>query len=76
MAALDPLTNLANRRELEVTLNREVQRAIRTSETLSLILFDVDHFKRVNDERGHLAGDEVLIRLAGAWSATCGRWTW
>ena len=66
MAALDPLTNLANRRELEVTLNREVQRAIRTSETLSLILFDVDHFKRVNDERGHLAGDEVLIRLAGA----------
>jgi two-component system cell cycle response regulator len=66
LAALDPLTNLANRREFEMTLNREVKRAVRTGETLSLIILDVDHFKRVNDQRGHLAGDSVLVSLARA----------
>lgn len=64
MAAIDGLTGLANRREFEGALSREVGRAIRTHEPLSLLVVDVDHFKHINDSRGHLAGDEVLRSLA------------
>ncbi|HLI24802.1 MAG TPA: GGDEF domain-containing protein, partial [Acidimicrobiales bacterium] len=64
MAAIDGLTGLANRREFENALAREVSRCQRVREPLSLMLIDVDHFKRVNDTRGHLAGDEVLRTLA------------
>ncbi len=59
-AAIDGLTGLANRREFDRVLAREVNRADRTEEPLSLVVFDVDHFKDINDSRGHLAGDEVL----------------
>jgi diguanylate cyclase (GGDEF)-like protein len=69
MAAMDSLTSLANRREFELTLAREVHRAVRTGEMLSLIIFDVDHFKQVNDRRGHLAGDGLLVTLARAMEA-------
>jgi diguanylate cyclase (GGDEF)-like protein len=69
-AAIDGLTGLANRREFDQVLSREVKRAERTKEPLSLAVFDVDHFKQINDSRGHLAGDEVLRvighELAGA----------
>ncbi len=69
-AAMDGLTGLANRREFDTVLAREVNRCERTREPLSLIVFDVDHFKNVNDTRGHLGGDEVLRAigsvLAGA----------
>lgn len=64
LAASDGLTGLANRREFDQTLAREVNRAERTREPLSLIVFDVDHFKMINDTRGHLGGDEVLRALA------------
>jgi diguanylate cyclase (GGDEF)-like protein len=63
-AAIDGLTGLANRREFDQVLTREVHRAHRTDEPLSLVVFDVDHFKEINDSRGHLAGDEVLRAVA------------
>jgi diguanylate cyclase (GGDEF)-like protein len=59
-AAIDGLTGLANRREFDQVLPREVSRVERTGEPLSLVVFDVDHFKKINDTHGHLAGDEVL----------------
>ena len=70
LAAIDGLTGLANRREFDQVLAREVSRSERSHEPLSLLVFDVDHFKRINDTRGHLGGDEVLraiaVVLAGA----------
>jgi diguanylate cyclase (GGDEF)-like protein len=65
IAAQDGLTGLANRREFDRTLRRDVGRAVRTGEPLSLIVFDVDHFKAINDNQGHLAGDDVLRQLSG-----------
>lgn len=59
----DPLTELYNRRYMEETFDREWHRAQRQRLPLSVILFDVDHFKQVNDTRGHEAGDMVLAGL-------------
>jgi diguanylate cyclase (GGDEF)-like protein len=59
----DPLTGLYNRRFLEDSLMRELSRAKRKTHPLSIILLDIDHFKRVNDTFGHGAGDMVLRRL-------------
>ena len=56
----DGLTGIFNRRCLEAELNREFERFKRYGNALSLIFLDLDHFKRVNDTHGHLAGDEVL----------------
>ncbi len=64
LANEDGLTGLANRRVFEDVLAREVARSRRTGEPLSLVVFDVDHFKRVNDTYGHQAGDDVLRRVA------------
>jgi diguanylate cyclase (GGDEF)-like protein len=60
----DTLTGLGNRATLETTLDREFAAANRHEEALSIIMLDVDNFKAVNDQHGHLAGDEVLRRLA------------
>ncbi|HEV3189768.1 MAG TPA: GGDEF domain-containing protein, partial [Polyangiaceae bacterium] len=60
----DPLTKSYNRRYLVDRLTSEVAYAKRHSSRLALILFDLDHFKRVNDTHGHLAGDEVLREVA------------
>jgi diguanylate cyclase (GGDEF)-like protein/PAS domain S-box-containing protein len=60
----DPLTGVANRRAAEQLLNKELARVQRGGTRLSVALFDVDHFKRVNDEFGHNVGDEVLRRIA------------
>ena len=59
----DPLTGLFNRRYLEETLSREERRAARANSPIGLIVFDVDHFKRLNDTHGHDAGDAVLRAL-------------
>ena len=64
LAKEDGLTGLANRRVFEDVLSREVSRAHRSHEPLSLIVFDVDHFKQVNDTLGHPAGDDVLRHVA------------
>lgn len=58
--ALDPLLGIANRRHFDVRLEEELKRCMRNGQPLSLILFDLDHFKQVNDTYLHQAGDEVL----------------
>ncbi len=60
----DGLTKLFNRRYIEETLCKEFDRARRYEHPLAVILTDIDHFKRVNDVHGHLAGDEVLRVVA------------
>ncbi len=60
----DPLTDLYNRRHLEISLQRELARAQRHGFPVSLIMLDVDHFKAFNDANGHDAGDEVLRSVA------------
>lgn len=62
-AIRDALTGLYNRRYLDETLDREVARARRDGSPLSLIMIDIDHFKKVNDIYGHQAGDLVLKAL-------------
>lgn len=64
LAGTDELTGLINRRGFEEHLTRELDRAARRMTPLSLLLLDVDWFKNYNDDFGHLAGDEVLHRLA------------
>jgi diguanylate cyclase (GGDEF)-like protein len=62
----DPLTDLLNRRGFQEVFDLELERARRADQPLSLIVGDLDHFKRVNDTHGHAAGDEVLRRVAHA----------
>lgn len=64
LAASDPLTGLANHGEFHARLTEEVQRARRHGRDLSLVLMDLDHFKEVNDARGHQMGDAVLAETA------------
>jgi diguanylate cyclase (GGDEF)-like protein/PAS domain S-box-containing protein len=64
LATTDTLTGICNRRRFDEVLASEIERAARFSSPLSLILFDIDHFKRINDTFGHQAGDRVLIQLA------------
>ena len=60
LAMMDPLTSLPNRRQLEEVLASEIAKAERTSAAIHCAMIDVDHFKRFNDEYGHVAGDAVL----------------
>ncbi|MDH5191672.1 MAG: DUF484 family protein [Gammaproteobacteria bacterium] len=60
----DPLTRINNRRFFDQRLGEEVSRAHRNAEPLSCLFFDVDHFKRINDNYGHQAGDQVLAEVA------------
>jgi two-component system, cell cycle response regulator len=64
LTVIDPLTNLHNRRFMTEALEREFSRAQRHKRPLSLVMFDIDRFKQVNDVHGHLAGDFVLRDLA------------
>jgi diguanylate cyclase (GGDEF)-like protein len=64
LADLDALTNLHNRRYFHETLAREATRAHRYDRRLSLVVFDIDDFKAINDRIGHLAGDGVLAAVA------------
>jgi diguanylate cyclase (GGDEF)-like protein len=71
LADLDALTGLHNRRYFHETLAREVARAHRYHRRLSLIIFDLDDFKAVNDRVGHLAGDAVLAEAAERLQSVC-----
>ena len=64
MAYTDALTGLYNRRYLNANLDRKILEIAETAKPISLIIFDIDHFKKVNDVHGHAVGDEVLRVLA------------
>jgi diguanylate cyclase (GGDEF)-like protein len=64
LAQTDTLTGVANRRFLEKFLCAEIQRSQRRSLVFSVLFFDIDHFKQINDEYGHLCGDYVLQKFA------------
>ena len=70
IAALDPLTGIYNRRFGLARLNEEFARAARSRAPLALIVFDIDHFKDVNDTYGHLLGDRVLVAVTKATKKT------
>src|SRR5262249_44001425 len=63
LSIVDGLTGVHNKRFFEEVLEREVARTQRHGGAVTLILFDIDHFKKVNDTYGHLAGDTILVSL-------------
>jgi diguanylate cyclase (GGDEF)-like protein len=70
-ATHDALTGLPNRRELERQLKRELERSNRYGEIFSLAIIDLDHFKELNDSRGHEAGDVLLRQAADTIQEAC-----
>nr|WP_320013363.1 sensor domain-containing diguanylate cyclase [uncultured Desulfobacter sp.] len=80
LAHVDQLTKLANRRSLDNSIKSEFNRSTRYGTTFSLILFDIDNFKNINDTYGHPIGDKVLVDIAGITnerlrsSDVSGRW--
>jgi two-component system cell cycle response regulator len=64
LSVTDELTRLSNSRYLNQVLRRETKRSVRSGSTLSLLFLDLDSFKQVNDEHGHLAGSKVLMEAA------------
>jgi diguanylate cyclase (GGDEF)-like protein/PAS domain S-box-containing protein len=73
LASTDGLTGLANRRTFDETLTREWARTLRLKDSLSLIVVDVDHFKKFNDHFGHQVGDDCLRGIALSLSAAARR---
>ncbi|WP_231591650.1 GGDEF domain-containing protein [Cellvibrio sp. pealriver] len=71
LALLDPLTMLGNRAALDTALRRELQMAERHHTSLSLLIIDVDFFKKINDEYGHNRGDMVLREIAKNIQSVC-----
>lgn len=69
-ATTDELTGVLSRRAFRVAAELEMARAARTGQPLTLAVVDLDDFKRINDERGHAAGDAVLAGLARSWRRT------
>lgn len=65
----DPLTGLANRRYFDQLFSNEWRRSNRNRTSLSFVMFDLDHFKNYNDDLGHPAGDQCLVRVAGVLEA-------
>ncbi|PTN33588.1 GGDEF domain-containing protein [Desulfonatronum sp. SC1] len=61
----DELTQLNNRRALDAFLNRAITTAVASGKPLSMIFMDIDHFKKFNDDYGHLVGDQALVTVAG-----------
>jgi diguanylate cyclase (GGDEF)-like protein len=64
MTITDGLTNLCNRKQLDTVLEEEIARARRHRRELSVLMLDIDHFKKINDTHGHVTGDSVLRGLA------------
>ncbi|MEE8638220.1 MAG: GGDEF domain-containing protein [Candidatus Margulisiibacteriota bacterium] len=70
LSVIDELTQVHNRRYFNIKIQKEFTRAERYGHPLSLLMVDIDHFKKFNDTYGHLAGDEVLIKTAEVIQAT------
>jgi len=70
-ARIDPLTGMLNRRGFAERFELEVERAARTAEPFALLLGDIDHFKKLNDDHGHIAGDEALASIGEALREAC-----
>ncbi len=70
LATVDPLTGIANRQAVLARVDEELARAMRYHHPLSVILIDLDHFKRINDSHGHAAGDQVLRHVGGLLAAS------
>jgi diguanylate cyclase (GGDEF)-like protein len=68
LAYIDGLTGIFNRRFFELRISEEMERARRFDTPLAVIMVDIDHFKRLNDEFGHLLGDEVLRQVSSIFS--------
>lgn len=66
----DPLTGVGNRAAMELTLKRELKLSNREQTDLSLLVVDIDHFKKINDSAGHQAGDQALKKVAKIISST------
>ena len=64
LAITDSLTGLYNRRYFFDLAEKEFNRTLRHSHSLSILMFDIDHFKKINDTYGHLVGDQVLVQIA------------
>jgi two-component system cell cycle response regulator len=64
LSLTDPLTSLYNRRYVTEILDKEFERAERKRELLTLVIFDIDHFKKINDTYGHQNGDTVLVAIS------------
>jgi two-component system, sensor histidine kinase LadS len=73
LSVTDALTQAHNRRHFDEVLAREHAHSVQTGEPLTLLLVDIDHFKKVNDTCGHLAGDECLRLVAAALMRVAGR---
>ncbi len=71
LAEKDPLTDIANRRHLDAMLAQQMDLLRRTGIHFSVILADLDHFKRINDTFGHGVGDQVLIRFSSLLQSSC-----
>ncbi len=71
LASIDELTNLLNRRALFQRIDSDILRASRENLVLSAVMFDLDHFKRVNDTHGHISGDKVLAAVADCTRRSC-----
>ena len=71
MAATDALTGIANRRTFEEVLEQELSRARRNGDQVTLVMLDIDHFKKLNDTHGHQTGDEVLRVTGAALAKSC-----
>jgi len=65
---IDPLTRVYNREFMEEYLNEELERAERYNAKFSMIIVDIDHFKRINDNYGHQKGDEILKKVAAIFN--------
>ena len=80
LATTDPLTGLANHRALVAAIDQELERSDRYGRPCALVFLDIDHFKRLNDQHGHAAGDTALQEIAGLAGGalraidTIGRW--
>ncbi|MDC0603520.1 GGDEF domain-containing protein [Aliiglaciecola sp.] len=64
LSSLDDLTGLRNRRDFRANAEKEVSRFRRDNKPFSILMLDIDHFKQINDERGHACGDHVLVECS------------